>query len=75
MDLDEAIKHAYAVANSKCDSCGTEHRQLASWLNELKEVKYELKYIDEVILPMKDEKERRDRLEGVIKRLVSLYGI
>ena len=39
MTLDEAIKHAYAVANSKCDSCGTEHRQLANWLDELKELK------------------------------------
>ena len=36
MNLDEAIKHAEEVANSKCDSCGSEHKQLAEWLKELK---------------------------------------
>lgn len=39
MTLDEAIKHCEEVADSKCDECGAEHRQLAEWLKELKELK------------------------------------
>lgn len=39
MTLDEAIKHAEEVSNSKCNSCGEEHKQLAEWLKELKELK------------------------------------
>ena len=31
MTLDEAIIHCEDVANSKCDKCGEEHRQLAGW--------------------------------------------
>ena len=37
MTIDEAIKHCEEVADSKCDECGAEHRQLAEWLKELKE--------------------------------------
>lgn len=39
MTLDEAIKHCEEVADSKCDECGAEHRQLAEWLKELKRMK------------------------------------
>lgn len=39
MTLDEAIAHAEDVAD-RCDtSCGREHRQLADWLKELRDVK------------------------------------
>lgn len=39
MTLDEAIAHAEEVAD-RCDtSCGREHRQLADWLKELRDVK------------------------------------
>lgn len=41
MSLDEAIKHCEEVADSKCDECGAEHRQLAEWLRELKQMKGE----------------------------------
>ena len=41
MTLDEAIKHCEEVADSKCDECGAEHRQLAEWLRELKQKKGE----------------------------------
>lgn len=37
MTLDEAIKHAEEIAESRCDECGREHRQLVEWLKELKE--------------------------------------
>lgn len=37
MDLDEAISHAKEVAKGKCDKCGEEHKQLAEWLEELKQ--------------------------------------
>jgi hypothetical protein len=39
MTLDEAIKHCNEVAESNCDDCGAEHKQLAEWLIELKEIK------------------------------------
>jgi hypothetical protein len=41
LDLESAIKHCEEVADSKCDECGAEHRQLAEWLKELKELKDE----------------------------------
>ena len=34
--LDEAIKHCEEVANNKCSECGRQHKQLATWLKELK---------------------------------------
>lgn len=38
MTLDEAIKHCEEKA--KCgDACGLEHRQLADWLKELKQLR------------------------------------
>ena len=37
MTIDEAINHCKEVSDSKCDSCGAEHKQLAEWLIELKE--------------------------------------
>lgn len=43
MTLDQAITHCYEVAHSKCDtkeqSCRDEHKQLAKWLEELKELR------------------------------------
>ena len=42
MTLDEAIKHAEEVSNSKCDK---EHKQLVEWLKELKERKEKCKWI------------------------------
>ena len=38
MTLDEAIKHAEEKGKS-CDACAAEHRQLATWLKELREYK------------------------------------
>ena len=41
MTLDDAIKHAENVAN-RCTTnvyCAEEHKQLAKWLRELKELK------------------------------------
>lgn len=37
MTLDEAIDHAREVADG-CGKCADEHRQLAEWLEELKEL-------------------------------------
>lgn len=39
MTLEEAIKHCDEVSNTLCNSCGAEHRQLADWLRELKELR------------------------------------
>ena len=35
MSLTEAIEHYKEVAESKCNKCGEEYRQLAKWLEEL----------------------------------------
>ena len=45
MTLDEAIKHCEDVADSKCDECGVEHRQLAEWLKELKQLREQTTWI------------------------------
>ena len=43
MTLDEAIKHcnevAEAIAASGCEECAKEHKQLADWLTELKQLR------------------------------------
>ena len=42
MVLDEAIKHCEDVAEDRCgctEDCVEEHRQLAEWLKELKELR------------------------------------
>ena len=43
MTLEEAIKHCDEVSNTLCNSCGAEHRQLAAWLRELKDLKADCK--------------------------------
>ena len=57
MTLDEAIKHAEEVAeknewfeknyleNKGCKECAEEHRQLAEWLNELKQLREQARWI------------------------------
>ena len=51
MTLDEAIEHCEEKANCG-DSCGMEHKQLAEWLKELKNLreKYEIqnKILDKI---------------------------
>ena len=40
MTLDEAIKHAEEQSYKLgCTECGKEHKQLAEWLKELKEIR------------------------------------
>ena len=38
MTLDEAIRHAEEMGRDR-DRCGSEHRQLAAWLKELKRLR------------------------------------
>jgi hypothetical protein len=38
MTLDEAIKHAEEKSQG-CGQCAAEHKQLADWLKELKELR------------------------------------
>jgi len=58
MTLDEAIKHAeevvekkerdlkfYERVNEECKECAEEHRQLAEWLKELKQLREQTKWI------------------------------
>lgn len=38
MTLDQAIAHAWEVSDKQgCTECGTDHMQLALWLEELRE--------------------------------------
>lgn len=39
MTLEEAIDHAETVANATCNECAAEHRQLAVWLKELRDLR------------------------------------
>lgn len=53
MDLDSAIQHCEEVADTPCFTdeeakCYSEHRQLAEWLKELKELKEKANDIDEM---------------------------
>lgn len=53
MTLDEAIKHCEEVANGmtaqgECKECAEEHKQLAQWLGELKQLKEQEPY-EEVV--------------------------
>ena len=43
MTLDEAIEHAKEIANSQCNECGKQHKQLADWLEELKQYREQSK--------------------------------
>jgi len=50
MTLDEAIKHCEEVADGlteqgKCAECAAEHRQLAEWLKELKQLREQTQWI------------------------------
>lgn len=46
MTLDEAIKYSLNVAETnECATCGDEHRQLAEWLRELKQLREMLEKI------------------------------
>ena len=48
MTIDEAIKHAEEVAEEqvkRCEKCAEEHRQLAEWLKELKQLREQTRWI------------------------------
>jgi hypothetical protein len=43
LTIEQAIIHAKEVAASKCDECGKEHAQLAEWLQELVDLRIQIK--------------------------------
>lgn len=50
MTLDEAIIHAeevYERLKDKCIDCANEHKQLAEWLKDYKEIKFKQGYLNE----------------------------
>ncbi len=48
MTLDEAIKHCEDVVKSNvCDECKNNHKQLKSWLVELKDLKCRMSYMSD----------------------------
>ena len=56
MTLEQAIKHAKEVAASKCDECGKEHQQLATWLQELQSYKDKTPISDDFLIRNEFEK-------------------
>lgn len=47
MTLDEAIKHCEEIAESQCDECGLEHKQLAEWLKDYRNMKFHEQHKEE----------------------------
>lgn len=58
MTIDEAIAHAQETADTRsdlCDECREEHRQLADWLTELKQLREETSKLKRLLrLAMED---------------------
>lgn len=55
MTIEDAIQHCYEVAellrkNNPCDSCATEHEQLAKWLEELVQLRATLPDIETLMV-------------------------
>ena len=75
LTLDEAIKHCYEVAETKCNECGKEHLQLAEWLEELKELRQskEVFHVDYDEKPISVKKQYWISLEHNFKRSVILF--
>lgn len=69
MTLDEAIKHAEEVAESRCDECGAEHKQLAKWLKELKA------YRDKRGISIEDFEDAMDALREPCEDAVSRQAV
>lgn len=65
MTVKETITHCYQVTNDK---------ELAKWLEEYLQLKYEIEYIKKNILSIESSAERQVRSEFFVKRLVDLYG-
>lgn len=63
-ELDKVIKNLYATSKDK---------QLIRWLEEYKQLKYEIEYIKKNILPI-PLAERKERSLFMVNRLVDLYG-
>lgn len=50
MTIDDAIRHCEEVADGmteqgKCEECAAEHKQLAEWLKEFKQLREQIKWI------------------------------
>lgn len=79
MTLDEAIKHAEEVLESKCGECAIEHKELAVWLKELKKLKEEratVEKINNVYIERFEKAERENyRLEKRIERYEKLIDM
>ena len=64
-ELDKVIKNLYAISKDK---------QLIRWLEEYKQLKYEIEYIKKNILPIPLAEERKERSFFMVNRLIDLYG-
>ena len=94
MDLESAIKHCEEVAEenqaivdscdyygenmAKCEECAKEHRQLATWLKELKQLKEQMsssgnpnKWIPLIKRPMtEEEREEYEERTGIEETMI-----
>lgn len=79
MTIDEAIKHCEEVAEKYCekvedgltaddfcDSCASEHRQLAEWLKELKKLREFARYVANSITAEEEEFDENPRFFGEV---------
>jgi len=80
MTLDEAIEHATDVANNElCTSCAAEHKQLANWLSELKDIKNRYAYLAADFDNYKKRVVRNEQIvhdkayESVILKFLDIY--
>lgn len=55
MTLDEAIEHAEWCVENSCGECADDHRQLAEWLRELRDIRSENKTMRKFIQSYVDD--------------------
>lgn len=75
MTIDEAIAHAQETADTRtdlCDECRKEHRQLAEWLTELKQLRDSFEKQRSINYELVDENQELINENKELKRLLRL---
>lgn len=70
MTIKEAIKHCEEVALRDCSECALEHRQLAEWLRELRQLKIISSKIERRITMDEQKRKSLDIQEEEFRRIV-----
>lgn len=75
MTIEEAIAHAQETADTRsdlCDECRDEHRQLADWLTELKQLRDSFEKQKSINYELVDENQKLINENKELKRLLRL---